>query len=102
VIPDEGWQRLPGWLQWQERSIDMVDFNSVLDHARQLSPQDQAKLIDALWDSVPEDVDIPLHPEWGPELERRVAALQAVRGNSIPWTQIRAEALARIGHGTVH
>lgn len=80
----------------------MVDFNSVLNHARQLSPQDQAKLIDALWDSVPEGVDIPLHPEWGPELERRVAKLKAAQGNSIPWTQIRSEALARIGHGTAH
>jgi putative addiction module component (TIGR02574 family) len=101
-MADEGCQRLPGWLQWQERSIDMVDFNSVLDHARQLSPQDQAKLINALWDAVPEDVDIPLHPEWGPELERRVVAMKAAQGNSMPWTQIRAEALARIGHGTGH
>jgi len=80
----------------------MVDFNSVLDHARNLSPHDQAKLIDALWDSVPADVDIPLHPEWGIELERRVAAMKSGSQTTIPWDQIRDEALARIGHGGVH
>ena len=54
----------------------MVDFNSVLEDARQLSPSDQAKLIDALWDTVPVDADIPLHPEWAAELERRVNELK--------------------------
>jgi len=79
----------------------MVDFNTVLEHARQLSPQDQAKLIYALWDAVPADADIPLHPDWASELERRVHELKACTGTTIPWTQIRAEALARIGHGTI-
>ncbi|HUP81601.1 MAG TPA: addiction module protein [Pirellula sp.] len=78
----------------------MVDFNSVLDHARRLSPEDQAKLIDALWEFIPTDVDIPLHPDWAVELERRVAALNAGTGKAIPWHQIRNEALSRIGHGT--
>jgi putative addiction module component (TIGR02574 family) len=80
----------------------MADFNSVLEHARKLSPQDQAKLIDALWDDIPADADIPLHSDWALELERRVAALQAGAGTTIPWNQIRAEALARIGHGSIH
>jgi len=79
----------------------IVEFSSVLEHARKLSPQDQAKLIDALWDAVPADVDIPLHPDWALELERRVAALKSGGEATIPWTQIRAEALARIGHGSV-
>lgn len=79
----------------------MVDFNSVLEHARKLSPQDQAKLIDALWDAVPADAEIPLNPDWASELERRVNALKAGAGTTIPWTQIRAEALARIGHGSI-
>ena len=78
----------------------MVDFNSVLEHARKLSPQDQAKLIDALWDAVPADVDIPLHFDWASELERRVSELKAGLGATIPWSQIRVEVLARIGHGS--
>lgn len=77
----------------------MADFNSVLENARELTPQDQARLIDALWDAVPADVDIPLHPDWAAELDRRVAELKAAAGSTVPWAQIRAEAPARIGHG---
>ena len=79
----------------------MADFDSVLDDARQLSPEDRLKLIDALWGSVPADLDVPLHPDWAPELERRVAAIEAGTATTIPWTTIREEALARIGHGNV-
>lgn len=79
----------------------MVDFHSVLQHARQLSPHEQARLIDALWDAVPEDAELPLHPDWAAELERRVEALKTGGATTIPWDQIRAEALARIGHGQV-
>ena len=78
-----------------------MDYNSVLEHARMLSPQDQAKLIDVLWGSVPADTDIPLHPAWAPELDRRVKELTAGTGTTIPWNQIRQEALARIGHGNI-
>jgi putative addiction module component (TIGR02574 family) len=83
-----------------ERASTMMDFNSVLDQARQLAPEDQAKLIVALWDSAPCDVEVPLHPEWAVELERRMAAIRAGTSKPIPWDQIRDEALARIGHGT--
>ena len=79
----------------------MVDLNSVLEHARKLSPQDQAKLIDTLWDAVPADTDIPLHADWAADLERRVTELKAGAGTTIPWTQICAEALARMGHGSI-
>ena len=79
----------------------MRDFNSVLDDARQLSPEERLKLIDALWQSVPADLDVPLHPDWAPELERRVAAIEAGTATAIPWKTIREEALARIGHGTI-
>ncbi len=77
----------------------MADFNSVLEHARELTPQDQARLIDALWDAVPADIDLPLHPDWASELDRRVAELKAAATTSVSWTQIRAEALARIDRG---
>ncbi len=80
----------------------MVTFNSVLDDARQLSPEDRLRLIDALWESVPADLDLPLHPDWASELERRVAAIEAGTASAIPWTTIREDALARIGHGSGH
>lgn len=79
----------------------MVDFNSVLEHARQLSPQDQARLIDALWDAIPTDAEVSLHLDWASELERRVNQFKTGDGVTIPWSKIRAEALARIGHGEI-
>ena len=79
----------------------MADFNSVLDDACQLPPEDRLKLIDALWDSIPADLDLPLHSAWASELERRLAAIEAGTASTIPWTTIRQEALARIGHGNV-
>ena len=79
----------------------MVDFNSVLSEAQQLSAKDQLRLIDALWDLVPPDADIPLHEDWAAELERRVAEIEAGGTATVPWTTIRKEALARIGHGNI-
>ena len=79
----------------------MANFHSVLSEARQLSAEDRLRLIDALWDSVPRELDLPLHEDWAPELQRRVAALEAGTATTVPWTTIRDEALARIGHGKV-
>ncbi len=76
----------------------MPDYNSVLNEARQLSEADRLKLIGVLWSEVPADSDFPLHEDWAPELERRVAELKAGRALTVPWETIRAEALARIGH----
>ncbi len=78
----------------------MLDFDSVLNGARQLSSDDQLRLIDALWDLVPEEAALPFHEDWAPELERRVAAIRAGSAKTVPWTTIRDEALARIGYGT--
>lgn len=79
----------------------MADFDSVLDDARQLSPEERLKLIDALWQSVPADLDVPLHPDWAPEVERRVAAIEAGTATAIPWKTIREEALRRTGRRSV-
>ena len=35
------------------------------------------KLIDALWEFMPTDVDIPLHPDWAVELEAADAKTNA-------------------------
>jgi putative addiction module component (TIGR02574 family) len=78
----------------------IADFNSVLDAAQLLTAQDRLRLIDALWDSVPPECDVPLHDEWGPEIERRLAAIQAGTAKTILWSEIRDAALNRIGHGS--
>ena len=77
----------------------MLTFESVLDAAEQLPTAERLRLIEALWNSVPADVDIPLHAEWEEELTRRVANLENGTATTIPWTTVREEALARIGHG---
>ena len=77
----------------------MLDFESVLGGAMQLSTADRLRLIAALWNTVPADAAIPLHEDWGPEIERRVAAVEAGSAKMVPWMTIRDEAMARIGHG---
>jgi putative addiction module component (TIGR02574 family) len=77
----------------------MSEFSSVLSAAQQLPEKDRLRLIDALWESVPPDSDAPFSDEWAREIERRVAALDAGTAKTVPWSQIRDEALARIGHG---
>ena len=79
----------------------MVDYNSVLNEAQQLSAEDQLRLIDTLWKLVPPDADIPLHEDWAAELERRVADIESGAAATVPWTTVRKEALARIGHGNI-
>ena len=77
----------------------MVDFNSVLKDAQQLSDEDRVRLIDALWKSVPADADIPLADEWSAELEQRVTEIRADPTRTVAWEAIRNEALNRIGNG---
>ena len=77
----------------------MNDFSSVLSAAQQLPEQDRLRLIDALWETVPPESEAPFSDEWACEIERRVAQLDAGTAKTVPWSQIRDEALARIRHG---
>ncbi len=77
-----------------------ADFQSILHAAQNLTAQDRLRLIDALWDTVPADSAVPIHEEWEAELESRVAEIVAGTAETLPWSQIRQAALARIGHGT--
>lgn len=77
----------------------MGDFSSVLSAAQQLPEQDRLRLIDALWETVPSESEAPFSDEWAREIERRVAELDAGTAKTVPWSQVRDEALARIRHG---
>lgn len=77
----------------------MPDFDSVLSDAQKLPTNDQLRLIDALWDAVPQDMELPMHEDWAGEIERRVSAIKSGSVHAIPWETVRAEALARITHG---
>jgi len=77
----------------------MSDYISVLSAAQALPEQDRLRLIDALWETVSPDLEAPFSDEWAREIERRVAALDAGTAKTIPWSQIREEALARLRDG---
>ena len=77
----------------------MSDFDSVLSAAQQLPERDRLRLIDALWDTVPPESESPFSDEWAREIGRRVAELDAGTAKTVPWSQVREEALARIRHG---
>jgi putative addiction module component (TIGR02574 family) len=74
----------------------MVDFNSVLRDAQQLSEDERLLLCDMLRDSVPNQDDLPLHEEWDAELERRSAAIDDGSAVLTPWEKIYSDAMKRI------
>ena len=77
----------------------MSDFASILDAAQQLPDRDRVRLIDALWRSLPPEAEATLSDEWAREIEFRVAELDAGTALTVPWSQVRDEALARVNHG---
>jgi putative addiction module component (TIGR02574 family) len=82
-----------------ERVQIMTDFGSVLSAAQQLPEHDRLRLIDALWATVPPEHESFFSEEWVQEIERRTAELDAGTGKTVPWSQVRRDALARIDHG---
>lgn len=78
----------------------MKDFDVVLSEARELTEQDQERLIDALVETLPPDCEFTFSDEWLQEIERRGAELHQGTVQTVPWVQIRDEALERLGRGT--
>lgn len=74
----------------------MSDYDSVLSAACELPTPDRQRLIHALWDTVPDEVDSELSPEWLAGIERRFEAYRSGREATIPWSQVRDEALKRV------
>ncbi len=77
----------------------MSDYDSVLTAAQQLPESERLRLINALWDSVPPEADVPLSDEWVHEIDTRVAELKSGRATTVPWSDIRDAALARVRDG---
>jgi putative addiction module component (TIGR02574 family) len=74
----------------------MSNYDSVLSAACELATQDRQRLIDALWETVPVEAESDFSPEWLAEIERRVEAYRSGKEATIPWSQVRDEALARV------
>ena len=75
----------------------MPDYKTVFADARRLPLVDRIQLIEALWDTVPADCLPPLTDEWIAEIQRRSAEYDSGLVQTVPWEQIRADALRRAG-----
>ena len=76
----------------------MTDYSAVLTAAQQLPEAERMRLISALWETVPPESEAEFTDEWAQEIERRVAQLDSGTATTIPWSEIRGDALARLSH----
>jgi putative addiction module component (TIGR02574 family) len=74
----------------------MSSYDTLLADASRLPVDARILLIEALWDTVPDDSIPPLSEEWAAEIERRSTEYDAGAVEPIPWEQIRAEASQRL------
>lgn len=71
---------------------------NLLEQVRQLSSDEQLELVEALWDSIAERGAAPTRTDVQKlELDRRIAEYQANPNDVVPWADVKASALARIG-----
>jgi putative addiction module component (TIGR02574 family) len=75
----------------------MPDFQTILADASRLPVVDGIQLIEALWDTVPGDALPPLTDEWLAEIQRRSAEFDSGTVKTVPWEQVRADAMRRAG-----
>ena len=75
----------------------MLTYETLLADAAQLPVADRIQLIDAIWETLPDDSMPPLSEEWIAEIRRRSAEFDSGSVKTIPWEQVKAEALRRVG-----
>ncbi|MDB4874440.1 MAG: putative addiction module component, family [Gemmatimonadetes bacterium] len=69
-----------------------------LDQLKQLPVTERLQLVEDLWDSIADeapDAAFPVSPELAAELTQRLAEHRANPDAARPWTDVRAEILAR-------
>jgi putative addiction module component (TIGR02574 family) len=72
-------------------------YETLLADATRLPVADRIQLIDAIWDTLPADSLPPLSDEWVAEIQRRSAEYDSGSAETVPWEQVKAEALRRAG-----
>jgi putative addiction module component (TIGR02574 family) len=75
----------------------MPTYESLLGDAKNLPLADRIRLVDAIWDTLPEDALPPLGDEWMAEIQRRSAEIDAGSAEFVSWEEIKADALRRVG-----
>ena len=75
----------------------MPTYESLLADAARLPVEDRLRLLDGIWDTLPNDALPPLSEEWTAEIQRRSAEYDAGKVQTVSWDVIKAEALRRVG-----
>ena len=70
---------------------------SLLADAAHLPVIDRIQLIEELWDTVSESEMPRLSDEWREEIQKRSAEFDSGNSTIIPWSEIKANALNRLG-----
>jgi putative addiction module component (TIGR02574 family) len=65
-----------------------LDVARTIDELRSLSIDDRLKVVQAVWDSLPEQPTVAISPEQRAELERRVLAYEANPNDLLTWDQV--------------
>ncbi len=75
----------------------MASYEDALSAARSLNPKDRLRLVEAVWQDIPE-ADWPRPSEaWLAEAARRSAAYDEGRMSAAPWPEVRARARRKAG-----
>jgi len=75
----------------------MPTYDDLLADVTCLPVADRILMIDAIWDTLPADSLPPLSDEWVAEIRRRSAEYDSGSAETVPWDQVKAEALRRLG-----
>lgn len=74
----------------------MPTYETLLEDASRLPVADRIQLFDAIWDTLLEDSLPPLSDEWAAEIRKRSAEYDAGGVETLPWDQVKANALQRL------
>lgn len=75
----------------------MLTYERLLADAAQLPVADRIRLMDAISETLPDRSLPPLSDEWLAEIQRRSTEFNSGAVETIPWEQVKAEALLRLG-----
>jgi putative addiction module component (TIGR02574 family) len=74
----------------------MPDYSELLSAATQLPVDERMRFIDDLWETIPEQAEIELSPEWLAEIERRSAEIDAGAAELEDWESVRQRLFRRV------
>jgi putative addiction module component (TIGR02574 family) len=76
-----------------------VDIVATIAEIETLSVDDRLRIVEAIWDSIAaEPENLPLTEEQRLELDRLLADHESTPDEGIPWDEVKARTLKRLGH----